>query len=107
MKWLSLCLCLVLLGGCGLPWSNDKYESYHPVIHDLTIYPGMRTRDTFYGDVADFWAEHANEKPDVDELLNLTYDLDTVLEAREAQIKAYNEWARDQNRKNGYAPKEF
>lgn len=99
------CLCA---WGCSPPWSAPEYESYHPVIRDLSVYPGMRTRKQFYGDLADFWKEAEEEKPTLEELLKVTYDLDTVLEAREQQIEAYNEWAREQNEKNGYGPqKEF
>lgn len=99
---LSLCV-----GGCSWPWSAPQYESYHPVINDLKLYPGRRTRQEFYGDMAKFWAEAQKEQPTAEEVLNRAYDLDTVLEAREAQIKAYNEWAAEQNEKNGYSPKEF
>ena len=90
-----------------MPWSAPQYESYHPVIKDLSVYPDMRTREKFYEDMAEFWKKAKTVKPPVEELLRKTYDLDTVLEAREAQIGAYNKWAREQNEKNGYQTRDF
>lgn len=98
---------LLCAGGCSWPWSAPQYESYHPVIKDLSVYPGMRTREKFYQDYAEFWRRCKTEKPTVEDLLQKAYDLDTVLEAREKQIEAYNKWAAEQNKKNGYSPKEF
>ena len=94
-------------GGCSLPWSTPTYESYRPVIGDLGVYPGMRTREKFYLDAENFWECAKTTKPPAEDLLQWTYDLDTVLDAREKQIGAYNTWARDQNEKNGYNQKEF
>ena len=100
-------LLLTCIGGCLLTGSTPKYESYHPVIKDLSVYPGMRTRKQFYAESAEFWKKAKIKKPTVDELLQVTFDLDTVREAREKQIEAYNKWASEQNKKNGYGPRGF
>lgn len=108
MKKLILVLGMVLVcSGCKMPWVNDKYESYHPKISDITVYPGRRTRVEFYTDVEKMWADSKTKKPSVEDLLQTTYELDTVLEARERQIEAYNKWAQEKNKKNGYEIKEF
>lgn len=100
-------LILTGTGGCLLTGSTPKYESYHPIIHDMSVYPGMRTRQQFYADTAEFWKKAKTKKPTVDALLQKTFDLDTVREAREKQIEAYNKWARERNKKNGYSPRGF
>jgi hypothetical protein len=106
-KVLVALMLLVTCSGCDLPWGKQRYESYHPEIRDMAIYPGGRTRKVFFKDMAQFWDDAAVRKPSVEEILQRAYDLDTVLSAREAQIKAYNSWASEQNKANGYDIKEF
>jgi len=92
-----------LLCGC-FPLGKAKYESYHPIIKDLTDYPGGMTREAFWNErsrwLVDMSANGLTEREK--DMLEKLFDSDTVYEAREAQIKAYNEWARAQNQKNGY-----
>lgn len=106
---LALLAAVVLpLGGCELPfWKVDKFQSYHPEIKDISVYPGMRTREMFYSDMAAFWEKCKTEKPTVEDLLDKAYEINTVLEAREEQIEKYNTWAKEQNHASGYEPKDF
>lgn len=107
-KFLVLCaiLSLVLCGGCALPFSTkDTFHDYFPVIGEPD-YPGGVTRARFYTNMGEFWKAAKTSKPTAEELLQIVYDLDTVLDRRERQIREYNSWATKQNQENGYI-KEF
>lgn len=112
MKTIRTGLAIFLLlacTGCSLPFfgSTPPAADYHPIIKDLSVYPGMKSRADFYNDLSEFWIKAKDTKPSADELLNKIMDIDTVLEAREAQIEAYNKWAAEHNTKNGYDFQQF
>lgn len=104
MRNLLLVVCL-FVGGCAFS-SPPKYESYHPVIPDLQVYPGFKDKKTFWADKAKFYESLKGKQQftaaDASAILTVLFDLDTLIEAREKQIEAYNQWAKAQNTEHGY-----
>lgn len=97
-----VCLCV---SGCVIT-PAPKYESYHPAIPDLRVYPGFKDRQAFWDAKAKFYAAMREKKQysqdDTVALIKQLFDVDTVLESREAQIAEYNKWAQAENEKHGY-----
>ena len=107
MRPLLLAVCL-LVGGCSFG-SPAKYESYHPQIPDLQVYPGFKSKADYWADKSKFYESLKGKtqftSADTANLLTTLFDMDTLLEAREKQIAAYNKWATAQNTEHGYAEK--
>ena len=105
MKNILLVVCL-FVGGCAFD-AQVKYESYHPAIPDLQVYPGFKTKQQFWDDKAKFYESLKGKQQftsaDTANLLTTLFDLDTLIEAREKQISAYNRWAESQNAEHGYS----
>ena len=104
MRYLLLVCCFMVMTGCA--FGPQKYEAYHPQIPDLQVYPGFKSKQQYWADKSKFYESlkgKAQFTPaETLAILTTLFDLDTLVEAREKQIAAYNQWAAAQNVEHGY-----
>ena len=99
-------MCLAFLPGC-FPFSSKvtaQVVTQHPVIPGIRTYPGGVSKAEFWQNKAELYDSMSKKdrltEEDAIAMIDCAHKLDTVLKAREAQIKKYNDWAASENAKN-------